>query len=792
MMTNVNEKAHELLAPAGSLESFFAAVENGADAVFCGLSQFSARAKAKNFSLRELELVKGYAAKRDVKVFVALNTLIQEAELPSMVDLLDNIEYLQIDAIIIQDLGIYSLARKYFPKIPLHASTQMLSHNLAGVQMLEKMGFSRVVLARELSLQEIAVIHHHSNLEIEHFVHGAMCYSMSGHCLFSSYLDGRSGNRGRCIQPCRRRYHHNNDQGFYFSTSDFSAIELIPELIVAGVSSFKIEGRMKSAEYVASVVAAYRLVIDAENGQQKVAVKNAKEILSQAMGRTASHGFLKGTANKNLVLSAKKGGIGKIIGNVQRVQKGSFSFSSNDKIHVGDRVRVQPDSDRAGKGFTVRSLKVNNKRVKAARKGIFVTVALPEKLRVTNGDLIFKISTGKSFTSSEEACRRRLKNAPLRYHSLGLTIHCSEGELAVEAVIEGFVYQRKYPVEMFAAKRSPLSAKTLHKIFVQTGNPVISLDSLTAPDLPAVVIKPSCLKEIRRNFYKDLIDKFLSKEKHNREEKLSGIHRDIIRDQKGDIEENAGERLFVISDALSDMAVVDNYADIAFLFPLQEAFLSKAEKMSTLQNKILWELPSIVFDRDWKSLQRRIERAIAVGSMQFRLNSLSHFSLFTKSNDLKLIAGPWLYTLNTQAMVASALQGVDMWTLSLEDDKQNIKALFKNGKSSTLLVTAYAPVELFSSRIQPATTEQNFILTSDKGDLLTLSQKKGLTVTRAEKSFSLLGRVQILRKMGCVNFVLDLRGLGLGSEKGQEILQAFYEDRSFAATVPFNFERGLS
>ncbi len=278
----------ELLAPAGSLQSFFAALECGADAVFCGLKTFSARAGAKNFTMDELTRMVGYTHKLNKKIYVALNTLIKEDELSELIEVLCELEHLKVDGLIIQDLGLYQLAHRYFPEIPLHASTQMVIHNLAGVRILEKLGFERVVLARELSLAEIAYISKNSSLEIEHFIHGALCYSMSGHCLFSSYIDGRSGNRGRCIQPCRRRYHHEGESGFYFSTSDFSAIELIPDLANAGVMSLKIEGRMKSPEYVAAVVTAYRTVIDSKVAMKKMQLPWPNSSWKQPWGERAA------------------------------------------------------------------------------------------------------------------------------------------------------------------------------------------------------------------------------------------------------------------------------------------------------------------------------------------------------------------------------------------------------------------------------------------------------------------------------------------------------------------------
>ncbi|MDH3393146.1 MAG: U32 family peptidase, partial [Desulfobulbaceae bacterium] len=259
----------ELLAPAGGLESFFAAIEAGADAVYCGLNDFSARAKAKNFTLAEVAGLTAYSHQHDRKLYVALNTLVKELELPHLVETLAALEEIGIDGVILQDLGVWRLIRDHFPGLALHASTQMTVHNVAGVKMLERMGFERAVLARELSVQEIGVIRQQTSIELEHFIHGALCFGISGQCLFSSYLNGTSGNRGRCAQPCRRRYLYHEQPGYYFSTNDFCAIEFLPQLIKAGVMSFKIEGRMKSAEYVGKVVEAYRLMLDAPPARRK-------------------------------------------------------------------------------------------------------------------------------------------------------------------------------------------------------------------------------------------------------------------------------------------------------------------------------------------------------------------------------------------------------------------------------------------------------------------------------------------------------------------------------------------
>ncbi|MFA6465590.1 MAG: peptidase U32 family protein [Desulfurivibrionaceae bacterium] len=399
----------ELLAPAGSLESFFAALENGADAVYCGLKDFSARAKAKNFTLGEVEKLTAHAHHQRRSLYIALNTLIKEKELPQLVGILADLAGIGIDGLIIQDLGVWRLARNHFPQLPLHASTQLAVHNAAGVRMLEQMGFTRAVLARELSLAEIVAIRQQSTIELEHFVHGALCFSVSGQCLFSSAVSAMSGNRGRCAQPCRRSYLNREQPGYHFSTSDFSALSLLPQLLKAGVISLKIEGRMKSAEYVARVVAAYRLVLDAPESGRKQAMQEAEEQLALSFGRQATKGFLSGSVPSAIADSAKQGTLGKHLGQVTSLRGGMIGFETSDRLHVGDRIRVQPQNDQAGTGFTVRELWLEQKKTKVVKAGDFVRVRIPDKGGFFQvGDKVFKVGGKAAFTMSPEACRATL------------------------------------------------------------------------------------------------------------------------------------------------------------------------------------------------------------------------------------------------------------------------------------------------------------------------------------------------------------------------------------------------
>lgn len=276
----------ELLAPAGSREALQAAVQNGADAVYLGLQAFGARQYAKNFDVDSLREAAVYCHLRGVQIHVAMNTLIYDKELPQAVELAAEAVRAGADALIIQDLGLAKALREAEIPIPLHASTQMTIHNLDGVQFAQQAGFSRVVLSRELPKQEIETICREIPIETEIFVHGALCMSYSGQCLLSSMIGGRSGNRGRCAQPCRLPYTMLEDdknirQGYLMSPKDLCLGAYIPEILSMGIGSLKIEGRMKSAAYVAAVTKVYRDCIDGNRAM----TQREEELLQNVFSR---------------------------------------------------------------------------------------------------------------------------------------------------------------------------------------------------------------------------------------------------------------------------------------------------------------------------------------------------------------------------------------------------------------------------------------------------------------------------------------------------------------------------
>ncbi|PKN77993.1 MAG: hypothetical protein CVU48_09765 [Candidatus Cloacimonetes bacterium HGW-Cloacimonetes-1] len=271
----------ELLLPAGSPEALMAALEGGADAVYLGLQSFNARNRAKNFSINELPDVLSLANKYHAKVYVTLNTLLKNNELPKLIRLLSILQKLPISAVIIQDWGLYWLIRNYFPKIQMHTSTQMGNHNSVDCSFAQERGFGRVILAREVTLVELGLIRKNSSIDLEMFAHGALCYSYSGYCLFSSWVGGNSANRGACRQPCRQIFQTTNGNDRPFCMKDLQLIDHLPQIVQAGISSIKIEGRMRSAEYVFNVARAYRSALDNFNN-----IPAATDILSEDGGRS--------------------------------------------------------------------------------------------------------------------------------------------------------------------------------------------------------------------------------------------------------------------------------------------------------------------------------------------------------------------------------------------------------------------------------------------------------------------------------------------------------------------------
>ncbi len=387
----------ELLAPAGSIEVFEAAVKAGADAIYIGAPKFNARNLARHFSVAEVAAMIEFGHANGVKVYLAANSLVRQDEIAEACEMLAMCDALGPDALIIQDLGLYHLARTHFPDLELHASTLMLAHNHYGVQQMAKMGFPRVVLAREMTIAEIARACQ-EGVEIEVFVHGALCFSYSGLCLFSSYLGGRSGLRGRCVQPCRRLYSYDEngdksrshkEKGYDFSMNDLSGIEMVPDLVRAGVASLKIEGRMRSIHYVASVVKAYRLALDHVDHLEDV-LPECKALIAESMGRTPTGGYFAGANPEDALAPKQSGNIGLFLGRVGQHGDGVAHVKLKEGVVVGDRLRIHLEKSGERVSFTLKGMADRDGQTSAGLKGWKVSLDVGDAT-LHSGDAIYKV-----------------------------------------------------------------------------------------------------------------------------------------------------------------------------------------------------------------------------------------------------------------------------------------------------------------------------------------------------------------------------------------------------------------
>lgn len=498
----------ELLAPAGTKEALIAAVESGANAVYLAGSAFGARAYASNFDEEGLRWAVHFAHLRDVRINVTVNTIVSDSELPALRDYLRFLADIGVDAILVQDLGVAKLAHDTVPDLPLHASTQMSVHNLAGVKALAALGFTRVVLAREVSLADIRTICAASPIEIEVFMHGAICICYSGQCLMSSMIGGRSGNRGRCAQPCRLPYTLVDENGqdvlgdkagqYLLSPRDCNTIDVLPELLAAGVASLKIEGRMKRPEYVATVVRTYREAIDRYDAGEGYAVRQEqRDSLAQIFNRDFTTGFLLGHEGKAMMSDRRPNNRGLLVGRVLQADwnrgtvqvKLSNRLAQGDQIDfwvkVGGRVTATIDTMTDAKGRSITE----------AASGDTVTFAIEG--HVHPHDRVFKVFDAQLMAKAREAYQT---GAPVRRIPIRAEVTAAVGApLRIVLTDEhGDVGEGATDFIGEPARKRPLSEETIQKQVSRLGTSVYELTELTCHIDGAVMVPMSEINEARR------------------------------------------------------------------------------------------------------------------------------------------------------------------------------------------------------------------------------------------------------------------------------------------------------
>lgn len=507
----------ELLAPAGDWEAMRSAVANGADAVYFGLDKHNARHRAKNFSLADLPEAINYLHSHNVKGYVTFNTLIFSDELPEAMNYVTQLAQAGVDALLIQDLGVAALIHDLCPNLPMHGSTQMTLTEPRGIETVRELGIQRVVLARELSMDDITRICKGTDMPVEVFVHGALCVSYSGQCLTSEALGGRSANRGQCAQACRLPYDlmvdgkekDLGDKAYLLSPQDLAAYDIIGPLLKLGVASFKIEGRLKSAHYVAATCQTYRTAIDAATRDQKFSITPQQKLdLEQSFSRGFSHGFLGGVNHQQLVHARFPKARGTRIGTVIDVAQDAVLIEvahglPPDALKPGDGLvfdEGHPEQDeQGGRVFTVR---------RAGPRQIEVGLGYGDvnQAYLNKNAIVWK--------TDDPAVRRRLEHSfsrdtVIHRESLNFELIAHVGKLLTLVATDnaGRMATASWEKTLETAKKFPVDEKTVREQLDRLGDTPYQVGSVKLDTLGGPMVPKSVLNDLRRQVTQDLMTK---------------------------------------------------------------------------------------------------------------------------------------------------------------------------------------------------------------------------------------------------------------------------------------------
>lgn len=676
------ESEIELLSPAGDFECLKAAVQNGANCIYFGANLFSARAYANNFDDNELAKAIEYCKIRGVKTNLTLNILIKDDELESAFNVAKKAYESGIDAIIVQDLGLAKMLIKNFPNLPIHASTQMSVHNLQGVLELQELGFSRVVLSRELSIEEIEYICENSNIEIECFIHGALCISYSGQCLFSSMIGGRSGNRGKCAQSCRLPYEliENEkttlDKGYLLSPRDLCSLDYLPRLINCGVKSLKVEGRMKSPEYVATVTRIYRKYINLakSNKPYKINEQGRKDLMQVFNRGNFSSGHLNPHANKNLIFSEKPNNMGLFLGHVAKYNpsKGLITLNLNEPIEIGDTIALEKETGT----YTISELMTKNTNIKTANPNDFVTIGRM-KGNIKVGDKIYKMSskqlTTLAYSSFENDIQTKkiplnceikiVKNSPISIHVSSacdleiyrkLDIYCEIDAIPTDSI--------KHPLE---------KEKVISQITKTNNTPYYFKNIKIKLDENTFLPNIKALNELRRTAL-TLVEDFAK----------SKIQRATNKEFENINYYNKTNQEKSISLLLNKINLNENYTSLQGInniyIPLKFFTQKKYEQIiNDLSNKfnLYIYLPTIIKSNYRNLLAANIEKTINTYNIKgFILSNISNFKFLKDFNteNFEFIANYTFNIFNQRTLAELDKLGINKFTISPELDKSTI------------------------------------------------------------------------------------------------------------------------
>jgi len=736
----VSMKTLELLAPAGSPEALDAAVGEGADAVYLGLKDFNARMRSANFTYAQFETALRALHRMGKKVYVTVNTVFEQREADRMYQFLKYLNQQGPDAIIVQDFGVIAMVKAEFPSLRVHASTQMNIASARGANALSRHGISRVVLARELSLEELRSIKKETNLELEVFVHGALCVSVSGICLFSSYLGGKSANRGMCTQACRRLYHQfgkplnkkgdyeskkntprknsDNMSGYYFSPNDLQLLERVPELAEAGIKALKIEGRMKSASYVGAVVSAYRLVVDAvqNGGEDEIlySIEKGKEILRSDFARAKTqYLFNMGNMEHENAKDDKidwlnpdqDGGTGISLGTIIKIKdagderRALVTPPRGVKLSARDSVRVHfsNDSGRISHKLTFAEPAVGKSRD--------VWISLPEG---KPDDHVYLIQT------------REMRK---RYAQILNQVSGGKGP-----------GRERAPLPQINVKKQETFPEGLYVAVSRTEDLYIVQSSR-----PKRVMLAMSKKNVKR----------------------------LLADNKA-----AGKPL--------------PFTPSEIILTFDPWF---AQETAGYENNAMTD---------------NIKKLAEKGYNQFVLNNPGHFSLFREIKGVKIIAGPWLYMFNSWSLSFVSSLGVDGFVSPLENNRQNLektldiasggrsdfKRKSKNALYSKFFITVFTWPPLFNIRADLSRIIDFKTFSDNMDENFSLDVNEGTRVY-PRKYFSIIDKIPFLKEAGFGRFIIDLSGTQLKKPNYRDLMRSVNEYAVLPDSGRFNWKDGF-
>lgn len=745
----------ELLSPAGSFETALAAFAAGADAVYLGLDAFSARADAVNFTDAQLRDLLAYAHREDAgrKVYVTFNTLLDDAQLPEAVRKLALLDELRPDGLIVQDLGVARLVRRHFPHLELHASTQLVAHNLEGVLALRELGFTRVVLARELSIEDIRSITRRCGCEIEVFVHGALCYSLSGLCLFSALEKNRSGNRGRCAYCCRLAYTDAvGTRSLPFSMRDLRLDDHLEQLRDAGVASLKIEGRMKSPLYVSTVTAHYRELLD---GLRPATTRaDLETVFSRRTTALYADGYPKSNllpeSSAAVIDPSSLGHLGTPVGTVKRLTKDRegrtwLRFHTTRALERHDGLQFASEGGKPV-GFGISDLRVALSRstVFSVPAGSDIEVLVPETLAPHT-----LVPGATVYCSASNEVKRRFPIPSFRPSSVvsgtpvNLTVTLAPSGITAAAVsADGLAAKATLSLDTppTASHHPERTEDAVRKAFARLGGTAWALGSLTFDDPGHLFVPASALNDLRRL----LVEHLDAARDAARARLLTDVEADIAAARPPSSEPPpvpARVLKIRLDQPLPDDVCSYDELVIAIghasgrdveraLTQMAEALRTRAEATGDPAPHIRLALPVFTPERTFNALRSTVKHMVKAGISSWEAADLAGLRLLTQQGLVDLTADWSLYAFNRPALAQFAERGLVRCVASPENSAENLQLLAGETLSAPphveFLLRQNTP--LFLSLTRPATPDPA-LLTGLRGDTFTSFPLDGLWVT---------------------------------------------------------------